>query len=85
MGRLHLNTLRWELGLIHTPTPRIRETIPWDDRFREAMEGLSRLEQQVFIRRYWYLDSTVQIADALGISRRKTTSILRRLRQRLCQ
>ncbi len=42
--------------------------------------GLPPGERQIFIRRYLYLDTTQEIADALGLSPRKTAEILRRLR-----
>ena len=59
--------------------------VPWEGPLGQAVQGLPRLERQVFIRRYWYLDTTGQIAQDLGLSHRKTEAILRRLRQRLRQ
>lgn len=45
--------------------------------------ALPRLKRNIFIRRYWYLSSIKEIAQAYGMSESKTTSMLHRLRLQL--
>ena len=50
------------------------------DRF---VRGLRPLEQQVFLSRYWYLEPIDRIAQQMGFSRSKVTSMLHRTRNKL--
>lgn len=45
--------------------------------------ALPETERNVFVCRYWYLDSTQEIADRFGFSKSKVTSMLHRTRGRL--
>ncbi len=45
--------------------------------------GLSDTERKVFLCRYWYLDSTEEIAEKSGFSAGKVKSMLFRIRKRL--
>ena len=55
--------------------------------FRAALDGflagLSRRDRDLFLRRYWYLDSTEQLAKCFRMSRTHVTTTLHRLRQKL--
>ena len=48
-----------------------------------AIRSLGREEQQLFFRKYYYCQSTAQIAAELGITERAAEGRLDRLRQRL--
>ena len=50
------------------------------DRF---VRGLKPLEQRVFLCRYWYLEPIDRIAQEMGFSRSKVTSMLHRSREKL--
>ena len=50
---------------------------------RKFVEGLSEAERRVFICRYWYLDSTAEIAQRFGFSEKKVGSILHHTRMKL--
>lgn len=57
---------------------------------REQLRTLNRLldtlpktERDVFLCRYWYLDSTKEIAQIFGFSESKTKSMLLRIRRKL--
>ena len=50
------------------------------DRF---LDGLPPLQREVFLRRYWYLDSIEDIARRAGWSKSRVTTTLHRLRVRL--
>lgn len=50
------------------------------DRF---LDGLPPLQREVFLRRYWYLDSIEDIARRTGWSKSRVTTTLHRLRVRL--
>lgn len=57
---------------------------------KELLRSLNRFlgalperERSAFVCRYWYLDSTQDIADRFGFSKSKVTSMLHRTRQRL--
>lgn len=50
---------------------------------REFVEGLSDAERNVFVCRYWYLDSTADIAARFGFSESKVSSLLHRIRKKL--
>lgn len=47
------------------------------------LDGLSPTERSVFVCRYWYLDSSKEIAERSGFSQGKVRSMLRRVRSRL--
>lgn len=57
-----------------------KETLASLNRF---LGGLNETERNVFLCRYWYLDSTEQIAQKSGFSVSKVKSMLFRLRKRL--
>lgn len=50
------------------------------DRF---LDGLPPLQREIFLRRYWYLDSIEDIARRAGWSKSRVTTTLHRLRVRL--
>ena len=50
---------------------------------RRAVEGLSTGERALFYRKYYYLQSTAQIAAELGTTERAVEGRLYRLRRRL--
>ena len=49
----------------------------------DFVRALPAVEMGVFLRRYWYLDSVADIADAFGFSRSKVKSMLARTRKKL--
>ncbi|MBD5133459.1 MAG: sigma-70 family RNA polymerase sigma factor [Clostridiales bacterium] len=55
--------------------------------FRAALDGflagLPARDRNLFLRRYWYLDSVEQLAKRFRMSRTHVTTTLHRLRQRL--
>ena len=55
--------------------------------FRAALDGflaaLPERDRKLFLRRYWYLDSTEQLAKRFRMSRTHVTTALHRLRQKL--
>lgn len=57
-----------------------RETVKELNRFLEA---LPKIERQVFLCRYWYLDSVKDIAQRFGFTEGKVTSMLHRTRKKL--
>ena len=50
---------------------------------RSFVAGLSDTERRVFVCRYWYLDSTAEIAKRFGFSENKVSSMLHRTRGKL--
>lgn len=59
-----------------------------DERFlvkaiEDFLYGQSVEKRNIFIRRYWYMASIKEIADAYGMSESKTTSLLFRMRKEL--
>lgn len=50
---------------------------------RRFLWNLRDTERCVFLRRYWYLESTENIAEDLGFSQSKVTSMLYRIRKKL--
>lgn len=50
---------------------------------REFVDGLSDAERNAFVCRYWYLDSTADIAARFGFSEGKVSSLLHRVRKKL--
>lgn len=57
-----------------------RETL---DAIQRFLRGLSPVERSVFVCRYWYLDTSREIAEKSGFSQGKVRTMLRRLRLRL--
>ena len=55
--------------------------------FRAALDGflasLPERSRDLFLRRYWYLDSVEQLAKRFRMSRTQVTTTLHRLRQKL--
>ena len=55
--------------------------------FRAALDGflasLPEKHRNLFLRRYWYLDSTEQLAKRFRMSLTQVTTTLHRLRQKL--
>lgn len=51
--------------------------------FRAFLDTLPDMERRVFLRRYWYLDSTKEICERYGFSESKVKSMLFRIRKRL--
>ena len=47
------------------------------------LDGLEPTKRALFIRRYWQLDSVAELADWLGWSQSRVTTVLHRLRGRL--
>lgn len=47
------------------------------------LAGISSEKRNIFIRRYWYMDSISQIAEGFGISESKVKIVLYRLRNKL--
>lgn len=47
------------------------------------LASLPAVERQVFMRRYWYMDSVSDIAEMFGFSESKTASMLHRTRGKL--
>ena len=45
------------------------------------LEGLSQEHRVIFVRRYWYADPIGEIAERMGMSQSKVTSILYRIRK----
>lgn len=45
--------------------------------------SLSSVERNIFLCRYWYLESAEEIADESGLSVRKIRTVLNRIRKRL--
>ena len=52
-------------------------------RLQAALEQMSPRDKQLFYRKYYYLQSTAQIAAELGLSERAVEGRLYRLRRRL--
>lgn len=66
-------------GSIETESER-RELI---GRINDFLRSLPDTERSVFLRRYWYMDSVLSIAQQLGFSESKVTSMLHRTRKKL--
>ena len=47
------------------------------------LSALNQTERNIFLCRYWYLDSVQEIAERFGFSPNRTSVILRRTRQKL--
>lgn len=74
----------------------LRECIPADASPEELLEGrelaqllgrfldkLDRNSRDLFLRRYWFFDSTKEIAHGFGISETRVTTKLHRIRKKL--
>lgn len=57
-----------------------KETIAAVNHF---LTSLSETERKIFLCRYWYLDSVKDIAERFGFSPNRTSTMLRRVRQKL--
>lgn len=53
------------------------------DSFNRFLGTLPKTERDVFLRRYWFVDSISDIAESFGYSQSKVTSMLFRTRQKL--
>ena len=51
--------------------------------FEAFLSSLTETERNVFLCRYWYLDSIVAISEAAGFTQSKVSSMLHRLREKL--
>ena len=51
--------------------------------FNRFLDTLPETERDVFLRRYWFFDPIADIADSLGFSQSKVTSMLHRTRGKL--
>ena len=47
------------------------------------LDALTWMERNIFLCRYWYLDSVKDIAERFGFSPNRTSTMLRRIRQKL--
>lgn len=68
------------------PSPTPEELVLQQERARriqQAADQLPRMDRLLFYRKYYYLQSTAQIAAELGLSPRAVEGRLYRLRQRL--
>ena len=54
-----------------------------EEALNRFLDGLPPLQREVFLRRYWYLDSIEDIARRTGWSKSRVTTTLHRLRVRL--
>ena len=69
-----------------SPEPGPEETVLREERqaaVREALERLSAGDRALFYRKYYYLQSTAQIAAELGMSERAVEGRLYRLKKQL--
>lgn len=51
--------------------------------FNDFLDALSPVERNVFLRRYWFLDSIADIAKSFGFTQGKVKSMLHRTRTKL--
>lgn len=71
---------------IPSPEPTPEELVVKQERqnaLTEALKKLSTRERTLFYRKYYYLQSTAQIASELGMTERAVEGRLYRIRQRL--
>lgn len=47
------------------------------------MENISQENRLIFMRRYWYMDTTAEISQRFGLSERRVSNKLRRTREKL--
>ena len=95
LARLQWNSAAKRSAEIISLTQEMTECIPdrsMEQRLeREALgqllnrflEGLSRDNRLIFLRRYWYADSVREIADRYGITESKVKTQLHRTRKKL--
>ena len=68
------------------PSPTPEEALLEKERSRQLQQAIARLssgEKALFYRKYYYLQSTAQIAAELGLTQRGVEGRLHRLRKRL--
>ena len=95
LGRLEWNTAAKRNAEIVTLTREMEECIP--DRCQEQkleseelgqllnrfLDGLTRENRLIFLRRYWYADSIQEIAERYGFTQSKVKTQLHRTRNKL--
>ena len=65
--------------------PLLYAALPAEERRRRALEALDQRDRLLFYRKYYYCQSTAQIARELGLTERAVEGRLYRLRQGLRQ
>lgn len=68
------------------PEPTPEELLLWAERqnaVKRALQQLSQSEKSLFYRKYYYLQSTAQIASELGMTERAVEGKLYRLKKRI--
>lgn len=50
---------------------------------RQFLSDLTETERRVFVCRYWYLDTTADIAARFGLTENKVSMMLHRIRKKL--
>ncbi|MDO4270606.1 MAG: sigma-70 family RNA polymerase sigma factor [Eubacteriales bacterium] len=74
----------WDENAVSAPSPEDEVLRRERSRqLRDALERLSGAERQLFYRKYYYLQSTAQMAAELSLSERAVEGRLHRLRRRL--
>ena len=71
---------------VRDPSPTPEEALLQKERSRQLQQAIARLssgEKALFYRKYYYLQSTAQIAAELGLTQRGVEGRLHRLRKRL--
>lgn len=53
--------------------------------FNHFLDGLSKTQRDIFLRRYWLMDPIAEIAESFGYSESKVKSVLFRARGKLRQ
>ncbi|MBQ4120569.1 MAG: RNA polymerase sigma factor [Clostridia bacterium] len=66
-------------------SPDLADQVALADALTRFLHALPIIQRRVFIRRYWYLESIGEIADAFSMSESKVKSTLMRCRQKLKQ
>ena len=66
----------------NTPETAI-ETAELTKTLNEFLRKLPKVERQIFLCRYWYLDSIADIAERFGFTQSKVKSMLSRTRMKL--
>ena len=83
--RKHVSVLLSELSDC-VPDPaagRTADSFALRDGLNSFVRSLRAGEREIFVRRYWYGDSIVELESRTGWSRSRITSLLHRLRRRL--
>ena len=83
-------------GVVELALEELKESIPSGQAVEDALaerelprlidaflDALPDVEQRVFVRRYWYLDSIADIAKRFGFTQSKIKSMLHRTRRKL--